>query len=119
MLFVGVDFQLPSMTSCIGDEVTYTCTVDSVAHRWDTNDGVTATILIGDFLNATQVGGVYTLKRVEANSTSAIASTLSATAFAGLNGTLISCRDGLVAEGIAETRTARVMIFGEFIICGT
>ena len=52
---------------------------------------------------------------MEANSTSAIVSTLSVTAFAGLNGTLILCRDGAVAEGIAETRTARVMIFGEFI----
>ena len=106
------------MTSCIGDEVTFTCTVDSIAHRWDTNDGVRFTILSGDSLNDTQVQGVYTLKRVEANSTSAIVSTLSVTAFAGLNGTLILCRDGAVAEGRAETQTATVMVLGEFIICG-
>ena len=106
--------QLTSTTSCIGDEVTYNCTVDSVAHRWDF-DGLTATVLIGDGLNDPQQEGAYTLERVEGNSTSSVVSTLAVTAFAGLNGILISCRDGIAAENVAETQTTTALVLGEFM----
>ena len=107
--------QLTSMTSCIGDDVTYTCTVDSVAHRWDFGNGFTGTVLIGDGLNDPQQQGPYTLERVPGNSTSSVVSTLSVTAFAGLNGILISCRDGIVAENVAETQTTTALVLGEFM----
>ena len=115
VFFVGVDSQLSSMTSCVGDEVTYNCTVESVAHRWDFGV-LTATVLIGDGLNDPQQEGPYTLERVAANSNLTVVSTLSVTAFADLDGTLISCRDGIAAENVAETQTTTANVFGEFIL---
>ena len=69
------------MTSCIGDDVTYTCTVISVAHIWNVGDLI-GTVLIGTPLNDPISLEVYTLERVFGNS-STIVSILSVTAFAG------------------------------------
>ena len=99
------------MTLCIGDDVTYTCTVASPTHRWDFG-GQTHTASSGDRLNDPVSVGIYTLQRVSGNS-SRIVSTLSVTAFAGLNGTQISCRDALTSIQEAERQQTTAFVFGE------
>ena len=101
----------PNMTLCIGDDVTYTCTVDSQAHRWDFGRAP-FTVSLGDPLNTQFPSGVFTLERVFGNS-SRIVSTLSVTAYAELNGTQISCRDALTSVQEAERQQTTAFVFGE------
>ena len=103
------------MTSCIGDDVTYTCNVDSTVHIWEFG-GLIGTVAIGASLNDPASIGAFTLQRVSGTSTSAIVSTLSVTTFAGLNGTLISCRDGTVIPEDAESQTTIAFVLGEIYV---
>ena len=104
--------QLTNMTSCIGDDVTYICNVDSLTHIWNFGE-LTGNVSLGDPLYTPHSFHVFTLERVFGNSSSSIVSTLSVTAFAGLNGTQISCRDGNVTEDEAERQMTIVMLFGK------
>ena len=103
--------QLTNTTSCIGDDVTYTCNVNSVAHTWNFGE-FSISVVLGTPLNQPLSVGVYTLERVFGNS-SLIVSTLSVTAFAELNGTQISCTDASVLPENAETQTTTAIIYGE------
>ena len=98
---------------CIGDNVTYTCTVNARTHRWDFGEDATFTVSSGDPLNDPVQVGVYSLEVISSGSNN-IVSTLSVTAFAELNGTQISCRDSLATAGEAENQTTTAVVFGEF-----
>ena len=105
--------QLTSMTSttCIGDDVTYTCNLISVAHTWNFGE-LSGSVVLGSPLNVPISIGVYTLEHVFGNS-SFIVSTISVTAFAELNGTQISCTDGSVLPEDAETQTTTAIVYGK------
>ena len=84
--------------------------MDSLVHRWDFG-GNTFTVSSGDNLNDPVSVGVYTLERVAGGSR--VLSTLSVTAFAGLNGIQISCRDALALPQEAERQQTTAFVLGE------
>ena len=97
-------------TPCVGDDVTYTCTVASLAHTWNFGS-FTADVINGDTIGVPETVGAYTLVLLSRNS-SGLVSTLSVTAFDGLNGTNISCRDGLAVNN-PEVQETSALVFGE------
>ena len=90
--------------------------MDAVAHTWRFDNGLTRSILLGRSLNQIESVGAFTLQRVLGNNASTVTSTLSVTAFAGLNGTQISCRDGIAAEQVAGKQQTTAMVFGETLV---
>ena len=99
-------------TSCVGDLVTYTCTVPAVAHTWSIpslgfSDTITRTSPTFDD-PASPFSIVITADGGGANP---ITTALSVTSFAGLNGANITCSDG--NELITETQDTIAMVFGK------
>ena len=107
--FASAQLLTNIVAPCIGDDIIYTCTLNTLGHVWQDSE------FIGSVLLSTPSPtseGVYTLRRVAFNSTS-IVSTLSVTASTGLNGTEISCRDG---HGVIETiQRQEITVLGESI----
>ena len=108
-LVLGVTAQLSDITWCIGDEVNYTCTVNSVVHTWEMGSAILAYVSSGT-QQPVQIGP-YTLQRVSPLDATPVITSLTVTAFAQLNNTVISCRDGVISTGGRQETT--VMVFGE------
>lgn len=96
--------------SCDQDIVTYTCTVAAPAHTWK----------IESFdLNAAITRGTPTFSdsrftiRTTADDTF-ITTALTVSAFPQLNGTNITCEDGIARPGEGEIQDTVAMVFGEF-----
>jgi hypothetical protein len=103
-------------TSCIGDTVSYTCTVGGVAHLWRivplNSTVVTANIAVGNPTFPADGGAPSPFMiAIASNVNNIITTVLTVTSFAGLEGTNISCRNALVANGEPQETTASV--FGE------
>ena len=97
------------MTSCIGDTVTYTCTVNAVGHGWNIS-------LLPEVVTVTRSGPrksepPYMFRLIGDEVVGPINSTLSLTVFAGFNGTSITCEDSNLLFGVKQSATA--MVFGE------
>ena len=87
--FASAQLLTNIVAPCIGDDLIYTCTLNSTTHAWWDSEYIGALIASTPPISE----GVYTLRNVGLTSTG-IVTALSVTASAGLNGTEISCRDG-------------------------
>lgn len=95
--------------SFVGDNVTYICTVNSFTHSWriPAYDVSVAITLQTDFSSLPP----FTLRLVAYNNES-ITTSLSVISFSRLNGTQISCSDGVVLDGGIQETT--IIVLGEF-----
>ena len=102
-------------TSCVGDWVTYTCTVSAVAHDWDIPSlGLDATITRtsptfprpGDPVSPFSI-----VTTADGGGPSPVTTVLSVTSFAGLNGITLSCSDG--NQFTNGTQDVIAMVFGK------
>ena len=78
---------------CPGERVTFTCTIESSAHRWEVPSlGISRSILFGDLAR------VFSDPPFQFNvaevMTGSITSTATVNATANLNSTLVVCQDG-------------------------
>ena len=114
-LDVDISGRNGSNTSCVGDLVTYTCTVPAVAHDWEILSlGFTATINRNNptFPRPTNPPSPFTIvTTADGNGSNPITTALSVTSFAGLRGEDIICTDGNLVS--RETRNATAMVFGK------
>ena len=94
-------------TSCVGDMVTYTCTLPATAHTWSIPSLVDVSI--------TRVNPTFPppgsppsqfsiVTTADGGGTNPITTELSVTSFAGLNGANVTCSDG--NQLITETQDA-------------
>ena len=111
ILILGVAPQLADITSCIGDTVIYTCTVNSVAHSWIISSPrrIQTVVTVG---TPRAIIPPYSFMLTEDDGSS-ITSTLSLTVFAAFNGTMITCRDSLANQGAAAEQSTTAMVLGE------
>ena len=99
--------------SCVGDVVTYTCTVPSIAHQWNAPSlGVAGIITMT--LPAFPGSGEGSPSVSLTSGDDPITTALSVTSFAGLNGADITCFDALIR--INETQDSTAMVFGKCLI---
>ena len=101
-------------TLCIGDNVTYTCTVPTPAHTWNIQPvGLNTAITRSTPMITSTFGGILIQIRIiqDQGGSNPITTTLSLIAFAGLNGTTVQCQDSDLAEPAQES-VAKVL--GEF-----
>ena len=99
-------------TSCVGDTVTYTCTISASSHTW----------MISSLANPASVSiGARTVNippySIEVTSDNGVnmvtGSRLTVTSFAGLDGVNITCFDATTLNGVVQETTA--MVFGKLI----
>ena len=95
-------------TSCVGETVTYVCTVASVVHQWRSASFDNSFTLAGASEDVTDANGFtfQTISLIDGILTSAV-SVLSSS---GLNGALIECED--VGGLGAEEQTTTAIVFG-------
>ena len=55
--------------------------------------------------------------RLVSTSSTAVFTTVTGTVFAGLNNSVILCRDGLLLPGEGEQQEAIIKVFGNTILC--
>ena len=106
-LLIGVG-SLTDITSCIGDNVTYTCTVNSRGHTWIISSLPQTVVIVRSKPRISMPP--YSFVLVEDTGTT-INSTLSLTVFAGFNGTAIACQDALSGRDVQSTTG---LVFGEY-----
>lgn len=99
--------------SCVGDLVTYTCTLPAVSHRWRIPTfGLQQLDVI-----ITRANSVFSDSRISISITedeggaNPITTELSVVLFSGLDGANIICRDG--NEFLFQIQEATVMVAGE------
>ena len=112
-MYLGVVPQLTDITSCIGDNVTYACTVNAVGHTWDISSPA-AFVSITRTVRTVSITP-YSFMLTE-DFGSSITSTLSLTVFAGFNGTVITCLDSNALLGEGDKQSTTAMVFGECCI---
>ena len=96
-------------TSCVGETVTYVCTVASVAHIWRSASFVQSVALAGSSDDVTDSNG-FAFQRISLID-GILTSSVSVLSNSGLNGTLIECEDG---TGLgAEEQTTTAMLIGK------
>ena len=107
---VAAQLLRPDITPCVGDDVTYTCTVNSTVHTWRIDEQVLFSITPQTAVtNNPEFRDPYTLRHV-LTTDSGMISTLSVTATSALNGTRVTCQDGLQNS---ERQNITVSVFGE------
>jgi hypothetical protein len=120
-LYAGVGAPLLTTggpTSCVGDTVTFTCTVGGIAHLWriaQPGSNVITAPLARAHPTFPAPGGAPSpfMITIATDDTvnNVIISVLTVTSFAGLNGADISCTDANVAN--VEPQETTVSVFGE------
>lgn len=98
---------------CVGETVTYTCTVAAIAHAWKipsfgfsvTISRATPTFSDGQFSIITTADG---------GGSNPITTALSVTTFAGLDGANITCEDGFASPGEGDIKMTVVTVLGKF-----
>ncbi len=104
----GVEFNGTGF--CVGDNVTFTCTVSSLVHLW-TGPSLSVSISPGTvvpFMGGPD--GRFILTRV-GNQTSVIITSLSLVVYSGFDATKLTCADGLLV--VEETQTSTATVLGE------
>lgn len=93
---------------CIGENVTYICTVPVLSHAWNVpRYDVTATISVQTNLFINKDPGF--IIRLMAVGTNTITSSLSVISFAGLNGTRITCTDSVILGGESQEIVVNIL----------
>ena len=106
----GAQLQSSVERSCPGESVTFTCTISSLAHRWEAS----ALDMPRSVIPRDQ-GGVVSDPPFKFNVTevvigSYITSTATVSATTDLNGTLITCQDGI---GMLPDQSNTISVRGE------
>ena len=98
--------------SCIGENVTYICNITTINHVWNGPGMVIDRTLGPGNLRRPVIEEGYTFRVVSVDGNNNIRSSLSLNSSVGLNGTSISCIDG-----IKPNRTIQMvaMVLGEYI----
>ena len=110
---LGVAPQLTDITSCIGDTVNYTCTVNAVGHAWNISSPAAVVAITRTVRTTSILPYGFMLTEDDGNS---ITSTLSLTVFAGFNGAVITCLDANALPGEGDKQSTTAMVFGECCI---
>ena len=98
-----------SPVSCVGENITFVCTVASLGHAWTVGSFVTRqAVLARDDEDITEVG-VFTFRRVSVSG-GAITSSVSVLSFSDLNNVMIECVDG---GGGPEEQNIVTQVYGE------
>lgn len=96
---------------CIGENVTYVCTVNTISHIWRSQmDLFMQDQVITQGTDPITDSNGFVFQRVS-QSNAGITSSFSAVSFSGLDGERIECSDGTVQNGGQQVITA--MVFGE------
>ena len=98
-------------TSCVGENVTYVCTVASTTHIWRSDSFVQSITIAGISTDVTDANG-FTFQSMGLNDDIILTSSVSVTSFPGLNGSLIKCGDGTGLGAQEQNTTA--MVIGEY-----
>ena len=98
-----------SPASCVGENITFVCTVASLRHSWTVGSFVSGqTVLARDDEDITEVG-VFTFRRVNVSG-GTITSSVSVLSFSDLNNVMIECVDG---GGGTEEQNNVAQVYGE------
>ena len=105
----GAQLQSSVERPCPGDRVTFTCTIETSAHRWEVPSlNIHRSLLAGDQGRVSSDPPFqFTVTEVI---TGSIASTATVNATTNLNATLVVCRDG---TGIIADQNITINIIGE------
>ena len=109
MLIGGVD--IGRTTSCVGEVVTYVCTVDSPAHLWSSADFAQSVTIAGGSPDVTDENGFTFLRMSFADGI--LTSSVTLTSYSGLDGVMIACVDATAID--AEEQNTIAMVYGELI----
>ena len=114
MTVSGVTAQPTNMTLCVGDNVTYTCTVNSIAHAWHIGPLPEMSVTSGTSEDTIgTMGFIYRLVEIGSNG---IVSSATGTVFPGLNNSVILCRNGLFQPRPGSVEQEAILkIYGKFI----
>ena len=97
-------------TSCIGDTITYICTVSSQAHTWSIASlGVTVAITRAVPMTTSPPVTVVTT----GDDGTSITTALTVTAVTGLDGANITCVEGVAGPQDAQLQEVIASVFGE------
>ena len=109
-LEVLIDGQMGRTTSCVGENVTYVCNVNSIVHIWSSDSFAYETTIAGGSQDVIDANG-FTFQRVAVTDDWVLISSVSVTSFSGLNGSMIQCWDG--AGGGAEEQTITAEVYSK------
>ena len=97
---------------CPEESIEFTCTVPSLAHRWRVPSlGIVRSFLPGD-LGQVIPDSSFEFNVTEVRTGTSITSTATVTATADLNGTLVSCEDGI---GSLPAQSSTINLRGEYV----
>ena len=115
-LFSGVTARLSDTnTSCVGQEVTYTCTIQSTSHAWTLHTLPNPLTTAITRATPEDTRPPYSFQTVSDDGNTIITS-VTVTAFPELNGTIISCVDGNAPTGQGDMQETTAMVFGKSLI---
>ena len=101
-------------TSCVGDQVTFTCTLPAVAHVWSIRSlGFSAVISRGLPTFHDSASPFTIVTTADGGGVNPITTELSVTSFAGLNGANITCIDA--NQVVTEVQDTIAMVFGKLL----
>ena len=107
-LQVLINGQTGRSTACVGENLTYVCTLETVTfgHYWSI-PGIDSQIVLLDILDITVMG--FTLRSVQ-EVDDILSTSVSVTAYSELNGTVIECREAIFD---VEVQNTTVLVDGE------
>ena len=99
--------------SCPGENVTFTCTISSLAHQWNIpSRGIIQSLLPNDQGNVMS-NPPFQFAVTEVMTGTSITSTATVTATADLNGTTVLCQDGI---GMLQDQSSTIMTVGKHLV---
>ena len=104
VLINGVNNIIVRTTSCVGENVTYVCTVASVGHVWSSDAFTNPLTVIDESPDVVEI--TFTFRSVSLDD-GTLTSSLSITSYPGLDGIMLMCSGG------GDEQTATAMVFGE------
>ena len=106
----GAQLQSSVERSCPGENVTFTCTISSLAHRWESSALTMPRSLVPGDQGEVVSDPPFQFNVIEVVTGSYITSTATVTATADLSGTLIACQDGI---GMHPDQSNTINVRGE------
>ena len=106
---VNTTIELIDLTSCVGDSIVYTCTVDSLVHTWEVAGAEIEVTTTTPPFTVSQ----YTIRRLTSGAEAITSSASIPAAVAGLNNTVIVCRDGTVPPAKGHRQEVTLNILGK------
>ena len=109
---LGCVYSIDDISSCLGDTVTYNCTLQAIAHIWRIH---TQPLVVYSVVRTLPEGGIVSGFRFQlvVDTGDAIISSMTVTTFLGLNNVTIQCADGNIPEGEGITQQTTLRFVGE------